>query len=59
LYECLFNGEEIEFDLCADYEVKFDILQKKNSKGKLASNDILIFFESNPVVTPIVAPVVE
>jgi hypothetical protein len=24
LYERLFNGEEIEFDLCADYAVKFE-----------------------------------
>jgi hypothetical protein len=27
LYEKLFNGEEIEFDLCADHAVKFEKLK--------------------------------
>jgi hypothetical protein len=35
LYERLFNNEEIEFDLCADYAVKFE----KNAFSYITKNE--------------------
>jgi hypothetical protein len=35
LYERLFKGEEIEFDLCADYAVKFE----KNAFSYITKNE--------------------